>query len=101
MDTAAMGQAPTIGDIHTLPLAREVDTADIVLREAKSDILRRAREAAALRMRGNNGLARRIAKETSAAYRDLFSTDAPQPPDVTGMSPREIADLIDRKRPGT
>jgi hypothetical protein len=92
-----MGQALTISDIHALPLAHGIDAAD--MREVKSDILRRAREAAALRARGSNGLARRVAKETAAEYRHYFDTDGPKPVNPDNLTPSELADLI-RKRPG-
>lgn len=98
MDTCALsGQAPTLGEVNNLPVARDADVDE--LREAKSEIIRRGRESANHKLRGENGLARRIAKETSASYRMLFDTDGPKPIDPDTLTPSQLADAI-RKRPG-
>ena len=98
LDVCAMGQEPVLGDVNDLPAARDADTDEV--REARSAILTAGRESARLRMRGEHGLARRLAKETASEYRALFATDRPQPPNPDGLSPREIANLITDRRPG-
>jgi hypothetical protein len=68
------------------------------MRAMLADLPDAVRDVARLRQDGNNKGARVAAREIAESYMHLVGDNGPAPVDPDTLSPREIADLVMKKR---
>jgi hypothetical protein len=92
-----MGQVVTTDDVEALPILP--DSARDAVREMRTDVLAQAKVITQMRADGQHQAARRMARGVADEHAHVVGHNRPEPPDTTGMSPREIADLIVKAGP--